>query len=106
MWGDAHDIHGDTKCVYQPKSSCGHFNNHPKEEYQADLDVAGIKATGDDLLLQKGKRVKKNRNQRNQSVADLSIQITFQKKVKLPWCSPAAYPLGIRLRWSHLRSAC
>ena len=24
MWGDAHDIHWDKECVYQPKSSCGH----------------------------------------------------------------------------------
>ena len=25
MWGDTHDIHRDTKCVYQTKSSCGQF---------------------------------------------------------------------------------
>jgi len=26
MWGDAHDIHRDTKRVNQPKSCCGYFN--------------------------------------------------------------------------------
>jgi len=43
-------------------------------------NVAGIKAAGGDLLLQEGKKVGKNDNQWNQSVADLSYKLHCKKK--------------------------
>jgi len=78
------------------------------KEYQADRECWASRQQPAPAKRVKETKSKKNDNQRNQSVADV-IKITSQTKVKLPWCSPAEGdmgPLGILLRWCHLRSAC
>jgi len=61
------------------------FHNHPdlvmfdRRNTRQTWNVAGIKAAGGDLFLQKGKKWGKNDNRRNQSVADLSQKLHRKK---------------------------
>jgi len=62
------------------------FHNHPslvmfdRKTTRQTGNVAGIKATGGNLLLQKESRKNVNKKERNQSVADLSWKLHRKKK--------------------------